>query len=96
MSKLYQESYPEICDPPVTKEEEVKRRENTWSVDSIEPQMRYLLGDVLTIIDASIQDHTQRKAMKDLIKGKFWDRMHWIVYPPVVRGTPEDVCKNSS
>lgn len=33
----------------------------------------YLLGRVLTIIDASVIDSDQRKAVKDLIKGEFND-----------------------
>mgnify|MGYP006921283295 CR=1 FL=1 len=33
---------------------------------------QYLLGRVLTIVDASIADQTQRKAMKDIIQDAFW------------------------
>lgn len=33
---------------------------------------RYKLGRVLTIIDASIADPEQRKAIKDLINGDWW------------------------
>lgn len=34
---------------------------------------RYFLGQVLTIIDASISDKEQRKAIKNLIQNKFYD-----------------------
>lgn len=34
---------------------------------------------MLTIVDASFQDPIQRKAVKDLVKHKFYNRMDWIV-----------------
>lgn len=37
----------------------------------------YLLGRVLTIIDASIADPEQRKGIKDLINNAFWDREYF-------------------
>lgn len=36
-------------------------------------EKRYLLGLVLTIIDAAIADPDQRKAIKDLINGAAWN-----------------------
>lgn len=38
------------------------------------------LGKVLTIIDASIQDLEQKKAIKDLIKSAFWDNTKFNSY----------------
>lgn len=35
-------------------------------------EKRYLLGRVLTIIDASIADTEQRKAIKDLVNNEWW------------------------
>lgn len=46
---------------------------------ALSAQLNILLGDVLTIVDASFQDSIQRKAVKDLVKGKFYARMDWIV-----------------
>lgn len=43
----------------------------TWVCD----QLRFLLGRVLTIIDASIADPRQNKAIKDVIKGEFIDKL---------------------
>ena len=37
-------------------------------------QTRYLLGKVLTVVDASFPDREQRKAVKDLIKQQFYDQ----------------------
>lgn len=36
-------------------------------------EVKYLLGRVLTIVDASITDPTANKAVKDLVKGEFND-----------------------
>jgi len=36
-------------------------------------QLRFLLGKVLTIVDSSVLDTRQNKAMKDIIKGEFLD-----------------------
>lgn len=41
-----------------------------------ENTLKDLAGKTLTIIDASIQDLTQRKAMKDLIKQNFWKAIY--------------------
>lgn len=37
----------------------------------------YLLGRVLTVVDASFSDVEQRKAMKDVIKTIFYDKEYW-------------------
>jgi hypothetical protein len=39
-------------------------------------EMQHLLGQVLTIIDASVHDPRQNKAMKDLIKQRFGHTVH--------------------
>ena len=39
--------------------------------------LKLWLGRVLTIIDASIQDVEQRKAMKDLVKNAFYSEEAW-------------------
>lgn len=41
----------------------------------IESWSRYLLGNVLTLMDASFADVQQRKAVKDLIKKQFRDNL---------------------
>ena len=53
---------------------------NTWASYSekihyqqIEWELGNLVGRVLTIIDSSITDSIQRKAMKDLVKSAFGD-----------------------
>jgi hypothetical protein len=38
----------------------------------INDDRRYKLGRVLTIVDASIADPNQRKAIKDLVQGQWW------------------------
>lgn len=52
----------------------------------INEQERFLLGRVLTIIDASIADPEQRKAIKDLVNGEWWNRQN--------RGVPVDGMAN--
>lgn len=39
----------------------------------INSEQRYRLGRVLTVIDASIADPEQRKAIKDLIQNEWWN-----------------------
>ncbi len=45
-----------------------------------------VLGKILTIIDASIADATQREALKDVVRYTIWD---WVdtMYPPAVAGS---------
>lgn len=43
----------------------------TWVCD----QLRFLLGRVLTVIDASIADPRQNKAIKDVLKGEFINKL---------------------
>ena len=40
----------------------------------INVEERFKLGRVLTIIDASISDPEQRKAIKDLVNNEWWNR----------------------
>lgn len=44
----------------------------------INDDQRYKLGRVLTIIDASIADPEQRKAIKDLVNNEWWTRSNQI------------------
>lgn len=72
-----------------------------FPIGSVKAQLNFLLGDTLTIIDACIQDQTQKKAMKDLIKHKFWDRSNFMsdmVYgrTAVVGWAKEDEKKEST
>jgi len=43
---------------------------------------KFRLGKVLTVIDACIADPEQRKAIKDLIKGAYWDEA---IFPKNIR-----------
>ena len=64
--------------------EEVLGDGNNLSCDTINLQLSFLLGRVLTIIDASISDKTQNKAIKDLVKGEFSDKqthIYQLCYP---------------
>lgn len=49
---------------------EVSPREVMYAVHSND--LRYLSGKILTIIDASIADQEQRKAMKDIATQAIW------------------------
>ena len=39
-------------------------------------ELSHLLGQILTIVDASVVDAEQRKAVKDLVRDKFNERMY--------------------
>lgn len=47
---------------------------------TIQAQLKFLMGRVLTIIDASYkqQEQEQRKAVKDLVKNEFSRQLSWI------------------
>lgn len=47
-------------------------------VSGVNAQLSYLLGEVLTIIDASI-DGDKNKAVKDLIKNRFSTRQNYLI-----------------
>jgi hypothetical protein len=49
-----------------------------FSLLGVESQLNMLLGDILTIMDALHADTIQRKALKDIVKQKFWDRMNFL------------------
>ena len=53
-------------------------REKKLSYSAIDTQINNLRGKVLTIIDASIADKEQRKAIKDLIHSIFSRKLDWI------------------
>lgn len=45
---------------------------------SIQSQIQFLEGKVLTVIEASITNAGQQKAVKDLIKKMFSEQLSWI------------------
>lgn len=44
----------------------------------IEQQIKWLMGEILTVIDATIDDERKLKAVKDIIKDKFSNKLNWI------------------
>ena len=46
--------------------------------NNLRSHRKHIEGKVLTIIDASISDHEQRKAMKDLVRKAIWEEDGWI------------------
>lgn len=69
MSEENYEQITGVCNPPDAKEDD-----QVFSLSVMIAQLNFLLGDTLTVIDASIADPIQRKAMKDIVKQKFWDK----------------------
>lgn len=53
----------------------------------ISKQFRYLLGEVLTILEATVEDERRLNATKSLLKDKFHAKINW-VYEQC--GTPEE------
>lgn len=62
----------------VVDDDKVSFDEATLPLNSINTQIGFLMGKVLTIIDASISEKQQNKAMKDLIKNEFYSKLDWI------------------
>lgn len=52
-------------------------------------QTKFLLGKVLTAIDAAITDRQQNKAVKDIIKQQFRDQEKWV---SEICGGPRLIC----
>lgn len=68
----------------------------TKSLDysTIETQVKFLQGKVLTVVDASHNDQRQLKAVKDLVNKMFSEQLSWIAqlcYPEVHMMTREQV-----
>ena|SRR4028118_433642 len=57
------------CPPIPLYEAEIKRSE---AYQIFETQLNFLMGKVLTVVDASYSDREQRKAVKDLMKQQFY------------------------
>lgn len=53
-------------------------RERVMRFSLVSKQMRWLQGEVLTVLEASIEDDRKLKAVKDLIKDKFSAKISWI------------------
>lgn len=61
-------------------------------LDSIHSQVKFLQGKVLTIVEASVVDKVQLKAIKDLINTTFSDQLQYIMqlcYPDTVMLTSD-------
>lgn len=70
-------------------------------LDTMREMKNYWIGRVKTIIDASIADHEQRKALKDLVNDAFWSKEYYsddfvrIAYQFTARYAPEQMFKTS-
>lgn len=53
--------------------------EKSLSYEEILSQIKFLQGKVLTVIEASIANEPQQKAVKDLIKKMFSEQLTWIL-----------------
>jgi hypothetical protein len=73
---MIEENYQSMNYLPCSTQAEETLSKASFSVLYIRASLNHLLGDVLTVVDASIQDTIQRKAIKDLVKRKFWDAMN--------------------
>ena len=47
------------------------------TINQIQELKNYLLGKVLTIVDASIADPEQRKALKDVVREAIWSKEYY-------------------
>ena len=61
-----------------------------YTYGTVETQVKFLQGKVLTVIDASFSDERQLKAVKDLVNQVFSQQLDWIYelgYKTPPRGT---------
>lgn len=50
-----------------------------FNKDGLHAQFNFMLGRLKTIVDASIADPVQNKALKDLVAKEVWDRYNYIL-----------------
>jgi predicted kinase len=65
-----------VYTPPGPKAEDVMQKRDVFSL--WESQTSFLLGKVLTVVDASYSDREQRKAVKDLVRQQFREQTKWV------------------
>lgn len=70
-----------------TREDMERGVEKALRFSLVSRHLRWLQGEVLTVLDASAPQGPQLKAMKDLVKDKFSAKISWLYE---VCGTPED------
>lgn len=56
----------------------IDEKANTFKPSAINQELSSLLGEILTIVDATLVDVVQNKAVKDIIKSRFSDKQNWI------------------
>jgi len=59
-----------MSNPKTIEEEAIERGEKLICYSAIEHKVKQMAGEILTIVDASIVDEKQNKALKDLVKGR--------------------------
>ncbi len=53
-------------------------QENYLRFSYVSRQLRYLQGEILTILEATIDDERKLKAVKDLVKDKISAKISWV------------------
>lgn len=71
---------------PMTKEAEKKCVQPSMSYYTVENYLKYLSGQMLTVVEATTTDPEQRKATKDIVKKFFSDAMLNVYHDVVNRG----------
>lgn len=69
---------------------EVKSEPRELPYSVIEFQVKSLMGEVLTVVDAALPMGEQKKAIKDLIKDRFSAKLSWlyeICGYPILKGS---------
>lgn len=66
------------CSPNPTTARGAETITRQEAYDIYETQTRFLLGKVLTVVDAAFSDKEQRKAVKDLVKQQFREQQKWV------------------
>ena len=80
------ENFDQLCMPPAGSQEGLdKEIVSFFSLSGVTWRLNNLLGSVLTVVDASVVDPVQRKAVKDLMRTHFWktlDNMRYDLWHP--------------
>jgi len=63
---------------PAHKAELIRGEYAVMDFSLISQQIKWLMGEVLTITEAVIDDERKLKATKDIIKDKFSNKLNWI------------------
>lgn len=76
----------ELVTPQLGVPPHVTNRDVMLSSEALHAQFNFMLGRLKTVIDASVSNQVQNKALKDLVSQEVWHRYNYILEITGVKG----------